>query len=165
MTPVGDPPPTASAPSVHPSPARPGDRWAAVSGVLACAVTLAVASLVAVLFGPSSNPAVAVGGAFVDATPAWLKDAAIAAFGTNDKVALFAGMAIAFLLLGALIGLVAARHLRVALGLVAAVGAVGLAAVLTRSEHARWPIGALGRATPCRRWSAPSPGCSPCALS
>lgn len=132
MTPVGDSPPTASAPSVHPSLARPDDRWAAVSGVLACAVTLAVASLVAVLFGPSSNPAVAVGGAFVDATPAWLKDAAIAAFGTKDKVALFAGMAIAFLVLGALIGLVAARHLRVALGLVAAVGAVGLAAVLTR---------------------------------
>lgn len=136
MIPTGEPEPTPSA-AQAPSRARPDDRWAALSGVLSCATTLGVASLVAVLFGPSSNPVIAVGGAFVDATPAWLKELAISTFGTNDKVALFVAMAIVFLVLGAGIGLVAVRRLRVALGLVVALGAVALAAVLTREGVGR----------------------------
>ncbi|MEP7763380.1 molybdopterin-dependent oxidoreductase [Sanguibacter sp. 25GB23B1] len=128
--------PTASTPQPSdrptPVPGRSSHVPAALSGVLAGAVTLGVASLVSVLFDPSSNPVVAVGGAFVDATPAWLKDLAISRFGTNDKAALFVGMAIVVLALTAGIGLVAVRRLRVALALVVALGAVALAAVLTR---------------------------------
>ncbi|SDC58047.1 DMSO/TMAO reductase YedYZ, molybdopterin-dependent catalytic subunit [Sanguibacter gelidistatuariae] len=133
MMPAGEPAPTPTPSAAHaPSRPRPDNRWAALSGVLSGATTLGVASLVAVLFGPSSNPVVAVGGAFVDATPAWLKDFAVSTFAANDKVALFVGMAIVVLVLTAGIGLVATRSLRVALGLVVALGAVALAAVLTR---------------------------------
>ena len=60
---------------------------AALSGILAAATTLAVAQLVAVLVSPQAAPLIAVGGAFIDATPPALKDFAIATFGTNDKVA------------------------------------------------------------------------------
>ena len=135
MTPSGEFALAPTPPAAHPpapTRARPDDRWAALAGVLSGAVTLGAASLVSVLFDPSSNPVVAVGGAFVDATPPWLKDFAISTFGTNDKVALFVGMAVVVLALTAGIGLVAARRLRMALGLVVVLGAVALAAVLSR---------------------------------
>ena len=134
MMPTGEPP-TPPAPSTPPGPApswAPDHRWAALAGVLAGAITLGVASLVSAFFDPMSNPAVAIGSAFVDATPAWLKDFAISAFGTNDKTALAVAIAIVLVLLTAGIGLVAVRRLRVALGLVVALGAIALAAVLTR---------------------------------
>ena len=41
--------------------------------------------------GRASDPLVAVGSAFVDATPAWLKDFAASTFGTADKVVLGIG--------------------------------------------------------------------------
>lgn len=134
MTPTGEPPLTSTPSNAYaPAPSwGPNDRWAALSGVLAGATTLGVASLVSVLFDPLSNPVVAVGAAFVDATPSWLKDFAVSTFGTNDKTALFVGMGIVTLILTAGIGLVAVRRLPVALGLVAALGIGALAAVLTR---------------------------------
>ena len=64
---------------------------AALAGLAAGAVTLGVGSLVALLTGPSTDPLVAVGSAFVDATPAWLKDFAASTFGTADKVVLGIG--------------------------------------------------------------------------
>ncbi|PFG33694.1 molybdopterin-dependent oxidoreductase [Sanguibacter antarcticus] len=133
MTSIGEnvPAPVPPGPHVR-SPRRPDPVFAALAGVLSGAVTLGVASLVSVLFEASSNPVVAVGSAFVDATPTWLKDFAISTFGTNDKTALFVSMAVVVIVLTAGIGLVAVRNLRVALALVVALGAVALAAVLTR---------------------------------
>ena len=77
-----------------------GLPWAAVDGVLAGAVAIGVATLLAGvlawlgLAGGTPSPIPAVGGAFVDRTPSWLKDFAVAAFGTNDKLALFVGMGV-----------------------------------------------------------------------
>ena len=81
------------------SPARPArGRAAALCGIAATAVTLGVAELLAGalvrLTGGSGTPSplLAVGGAFVDRTPAWLKDWAVETFGTADKVALGVGI-------------------------------------------------------------------------
>ena len=40
-------------------------------------------------FTARATPLIALGSTFIDFTPPWLKDFAIATFGTNDKAALF----------------------------------------------------------------------------
>ena len=103
---------------------------AALAGVAAGVVTVGVASLVALVTGPVSDPLVAVGSAFVDATPAWLKDAAASTFGTADKVVLGIGEVLVLLALAALAGVLAARRWAWGATLVVVLGAVaGLAAM------------------------------------
>ena len=103
---------------------------AALAGLAAGAVTLGVGSLVALLTGPSTDPLVAVGSAFVDATPAWLKDFAASTFGTADKVVLGIGEVVVLLALAALAGVLAARRWAWGATLVVVLGAVaGLAAM------------------------------------
>ena len=99
--------------------------WAALAGVVAGGALVAVAELLALLFGSASAPFVAVGGAFIDLIPPWVKDLAISLFGTWDKVALFASMGLVHAALTALIGLLGRRRpgLAAALGfLLAAAG-------------------------------------------
>src|SRR6478609_7530603 len=67
-------------------------------------------ALVALVTGPTSDPLVAVGSAFVDATPAWLKDFAASTFGTADKLVLGIGEVVVVLALAALAGVLAARR-------------------------------------------------------
>ena len=111
---------------------------AAVSGVLAGALTLGVASLLAGALSRISvsagqpSPVIAVGGAFVDRTPLWLKNFAVSTFGTNDKQALFAGMALVLVVVCAGVGVLAARRRTAGLVAFAVVGALGAAAVLSR---------------------------------
>ncbi len=111
---------------------------AAVSGVLAGAVTLGVATLLAGALSRISvsagqpSPVSAVGGAFVDRTPLWLKNFAVSTFGTNDKQALFAGMALVLVVVCAGVGVLAARRRTAGLVAFAVVGALGAAAVLSR---------------------------------
>ena len=114
----------------------------ALAGVIAGALTLGVAELVAGLMtsmglvGGTGSPVVAVGGAFVDRTPPWLKNFAVSTFGTHDKLALFIGMAVVLAALCAVLGVVAAtRHTGGLVGLVV-LGAVGAAAVLSRPHAA-----------------------------
>jgi DMSO/TMAO reductase YedYZ molybdopterin-dependent catalytic subunit len=124
------------------SSARPGQGpAAALCGIAATAVTLGVAELLAGILlrltGGSGTPSplLAVGGAFVDRTPAWLKDWAVAVFGTADKVALGVGIGVTLLVLGALIGWLGGQGVRgrtAALAIFVAVGLVGLAAVASR---------------------------------
>ncbi|WP_347813856.1 molybdopterin-dependent oxidoreductase [Allobranchiibius sp. GilTou38] len=120
----------------EPSAAR---AWVAVlGGVAAGAVTIGVAELLAGLmerFGWSGgipSPVIAVGEAFIDRTPPWLKDFAVNNFGTNDKAVLLAGIGVVLFLLSCLIGLLL-RRLPVAalVGFVVLI-AVAMAAVLTR---------------------------------
>jgi DMSO/TMAO reductase YedYZ molybdopterin-dependent catalytic subunit len=75
---------------------------------------------------------VAVGGAFVDRTPPWLKDIAVAAFGTGDKAALFVGIAVVVLLAAAGAGLLGARRRVAGLAAVVLLAAVAAAAILSR---------------------------------
>ena len=103
---------------------------AALSGVAAGVVTVGVAALAAALTGAAGDPLVAVGGAFVDVTPAWLKEWATGAFGTADKAVLTAGEVVVLLALAALGGLLAARRWSWGATLVVVLGAgAGLVAL------------------------------------
>ncbi|WP_218052361.1 molybdopterin-dependent oxidoreductase [Cellulomonas algicola] len=109
---------------------RRSDGAAALAGVAAGVVTVGVGSLVAVLTGPSTDPLVAVGAAFVDATPGWLKDFAASTFGTADKVVLGIGEVLVLAALAALAGVLAHRRWAWGATVVVALGAVaGLAAM------------------------------------
>lgn len=88
-----------------------GQRLVApLTGLAAGAITLASAGLLAAvarLLGftqAESSPLVAIGSAFIDITPAWLKDWAITTFGTSDKLALLIGMGLTVCALCALLG-------------------------------------------------------------
>ncbi|WP_460772766.1 molybdopterin-dependent oxidoreductase [Microbacterium sp. GXF7504] len=115
-----------------PPAARPRAVAAAVAGVAAVVFGGGLGELVGVVTGTS--PVSAVGAAGIDAAPAWAKDAAIALFGTADKVALIVGVALVLLLVGAGAGLV--ERLRPPWGrsILALVGIVGVAAAVTRAD-------------------------------
>ncbi|MGW5561735.1 molybdopterin-dependent oxidoreductase [Micromonospora sp. NPDC003944] len=108
-------------------------RYAALAGITAAAVAIGIAEPVAVLTGPRSAPLVAVGGVIVDAVPESLKQFAIDLFGTADKIALLVGTAVLLGGFAALLGVLAIRRLAVGLAGIAAFGAIGVAAALTRS--------------------------------
>ncbi|MFS0705232.1 hypothetical protein AB6N23_11980, partial [Cellulomonas sp. 179-A 9B4 NHS] len=107
---------------------------AAAAGVAAGTVTVGVGALVAAVTGASSDPLVAVGSAFVDLTPAWLKDWAVTAFGTADKVALAVGQAVVLALLAALAGVLAWRRWSSGAVLVVALGGLAGVAATTRPD-------------------------------
>ncbi|MDN5904589.1 MAG: molybdopterin-dependent oxidoreductase [Micrococcaceae bacterium] len=108
-------------------------RWPhAVAGLVSAGLLFGVAELVAAFFSTSSSPLVALGGAFIDITPPWLKDFAIATFGTNDKLALFISMGIVATLVAAVTGLLARRRFAVAQGIILVLAVGMAAAVLSR---------------------------------
>ncbi|GAB3822548.1 molybdopterin-dependent oxidoreductase [Tessaracoccus terricola] len=114
----------------------------AAVGIAAGAVTLGMsevlaAALVRTLGSEATpSPLLAVGAAFVDLTPAWLKDWAIATFGTADKIALFVGMGLVLVLLCALLGVLAGWNRVVGSVGLGIGGLLGVAAVLTRADVA-----------------------------
>ena len=92
---------------------RPGPSAGATArshGLAAGLLALGVAEMVAALTGPSSEPVVAVGDAFVDLTPPWLKEFATSTFGTSDKLVLLVGAVLVVAALCALAGVIAARR-------------------------------------------------------
>jgi hypothetical protein len=106
---------------------------AALAGVVAAGVVLAVAELVGAFFKARATPVFALGSTFIDFTPSWMKDFAIATFGTNDKAALFVGMGLTIAVLACVLGVVAYR--RWALGVLGVLfmGSVIVASVVTRA--------------------------------
>ena len=112
--------------------------WGALDGLVAGLLTVGLATLAASVLtavGQSSGqpaPIAAVGGAFIDRTPPWLKDFAVTTFGTNDKRALLVGTVLVLALACAAIGVLASRRLVTGLVAFAVVGVVGAAAVLSR---------------------------------
>jgi DMSO/TMAO reductase YedYZ molybdopterin-dependent catalytic subunit len=106
---------------------------AALAGVVSAAVVLAVAELVGAFFTARATPLIALGSTFIDFTPPWMKDFAIATFGTNDKAALFAGMGATILLLACVLGIVAYRRWALGVAGVLVLGAVIVASVVTRA--------------------------------
>ncbi|HSK55194.1 MAG TPA: molybdopterin-dependent oxidoreductase [Jiangellales bacterium] len=101
----------------------------ALAGIVAVAAGLGVAELVAGWTG-RPTPVVAVGGEVVDRVPAPVKDWAITAFGTADKVVLVAGVVVVLAAVAAAAGVLAVTHRRAGLALAAAlVAAAGLAVV------------------------------------
>ena len=121
-----------------------GVRWPdALVGVAAGAVTTGVAEMTAAGFkragigSGNGSPLVAVAGAFIDRTPPWLKDFAVAVFGTADKLALYVGMAVVITAACALAGWLRPRAF-VGLGLFALGGLLGVLAVSSRPGTS-WP--------------------------
>ncbi|WP_104045680.1 molybdopterin-dependent oxidoreductase [Arthrobacter sp. ZGTC412] len=106
---------------------------AALAGVVAAAVVLAVAELVGAFFTARATPVIALGSTFIDFTPSWLKDFAIATFGTNDKAALFVGMGLTIAGLACVLGVVAYRRWGLGVLGVLFMGAVIVASVVTRA--------------------------------
>jgi hypothetical protein len=108
----------------NPSPKRPS-RWdgalaGVVCGGLAVTVGLFVAAVIDVV-----NPVNAVGGEFIDHTPAWLKTWAIDNFGTNDKRALRVGIFVVLAIIAALAGWFSLRRRRIGVAAIAAFGVIG----------------------------------------
>ena len=110
------------------------DGLAALAGIAAGVVTVGVGSLVALVTGASTNPVVAVGATFVDATPAWLKEFATSTFGTRDKLVLAIGEAVVLALLAAAAGVLAARRWAWGATLVVLLAAVSGVAAMSRPD-------------------------------
>lgn len=106
---------------------------AALAGMAAAAVVLSVAELTGAFFTARATPLIALGSTFIDFTPPWMKDFAIATFGTNDKAALFVGMGLTIAALAAVLGVVAYRRWVLGVAGVLLMGAVIVASVVTRA--------------------------------
>lgn len=106
----------------------------AVAGFLAAAVALGAANLAAAFVRPQASPIIAVGGAFIDRTPPWLKNFAVEKFGENDKNMLLLGMYVTIALLAMAIGMIAWRHMSVGVIALALFGAFGAFVALTRPQ-------------------------------
>src|SRR5262245_34631518 len=105
---------------------------ATLVGLLSMAAGLATGHLVGGLISPTASPFVAVGATAIDLTPAWLKDFAIRAFGSYDKLVLLAGMAVVLGLIGLAVGLASRRSRTPGLVLIVLLGVLAGVAVLSR---------------------------------
>lgn len=110
------------------------ERWAASAGIVAISAGVAGGELVAGFLSPSLTPMTAVGGAVIDAVPPAVKDWAIAAFGTADKLALLIGMMVIIAALAAVAGIVERRRRYAGVWLIGIFGVVGLLAVVSRAQ-------------------------------
>lgn len=107
---------------------------AALTGLLALVAALAAGHLVAAFVGLGASPYLAVGNAAIDLTPSWLKDFAVTTFGTYDKLVLLVGMALVLVGIGIAAGLASRNSPTPGSVAAAALGLVGIAAVLTRPD-------------------------------
>ncbi|MBO3744498.1 molybdopterin-dependent oxidoreductase [Streptosporangiaceae bacterium NEAU-GS5] len=116
-------------------------RWAAaLYGVVAAAIALGVAQLIGAVTSVQASPVIAVGGAFVDRTPPWLKEFAIRTFGQNDKLALIVGIVAVVAVIAAAMGLLSRYRLGYGLAGFAAFGVVGAIAAMTRPDAGQFDI-------------------------
>ncbi|MFI6701506.1 sulfite oxidase [Streptomyces sp. NPDC050509] len=104
----------------------------ALAGLIAGFSALAVAELAAAAVRPEASPVTAVGGAFIDRTPPWLKDFAVRNFGTNDKLVLQLGILIVLALLAMVVGVFALHHRRAGSAAVLVFGVIGAVAAASR---------------------------------
>ena len=107
---------------------------AAAAGVAAAVFGAGSGELVAVWVAPEASPFAVIGAALIDFAPPWAKDAAVALFGTSDKLALLVGVAIALVLISAVAGLIERRWPPGGLVVVAALGTAGVLAAVTRAN-------------------------------
>ncbi|MER5645407.1 molybdopterin-dependent oxidoreductase [Streptosporangium sp. NPDC002524] len=106
---------------------------AAGAGLLPALAALGGGELAAGLLGPRSSPLVAVGGTVIDLTPTPVKEFAVSAFGTYDKLVLIGTIIIVLLAAAVLLGFLAAAGRRAwAAAGVAGLGALGALAAGTR---------------------------------
>jgi DMSO/TMAO reductase YedYZ molybdopterin-dependent catalytic subunit len=109
-----------------------GRGLGAVAGVLAAGTAVGVGQFVAGLTGASGSPVVVVGELQIDFTPPWLKNFAIAEFGSHDKLVLISGILVVLGVFAAVIGAAATRRMAFGLAGLGVFAAVGLTAAATR---------------------------------
>jgi DMSO/TMAO reductase YedYZ molybdopterin-dependent catalytic subunit len=114
---------------------------AVIAGVVSALAGVGLGELVAGFVAPTAGPLVAVGSALIDLAPARAKHLMIGLFGTFDKTALLILVGVVLLAASAAAGLVELRRPPLGAVLFGVLGAVGLAAALTR--HAATPLDAL----------------------
>ncbi|MEU1972586.1 molybdopterin-dependent oxidoreductase [Microbacterium sp. NPDC019599] len=109
--------------------------WAGMlGGVAAVVLGAGIGELLAVLVAPASGPFTVVGGVLIDLAPAWAKNTAIALFGTNDKIALLAGIAIVMLAAAGAVGVLELRRPWFGAAVCAALGAGVAVLAMTRAD-------------------------------
>ena len=112
---------------------------AAFAGVASAVLGAGIGELSAALIAPESSPFAAIGGALIDAAPPWAKDAAIALFGTADKIALLTGIALVLLAVAAGAGILDLRRPPWGRVVFIVIGLVGAVAAMTRAHWPRSP--------------------------
>lgn len=111
-----------------------GTLFGALAGVISAGVLFAIAEFLSAFFGAASSPLTAVGSTFIDFTPAWMKNFAIATFGTNDKFVLLLSMGIVAAALSAVAGIVARKKFAAGATMVVAFAVVMAVCILTRAS-------------------------------
>jgi DMSO/TMAO reductase YedYZ molybdopterin-dependent catalytic subunit len=106
---------------------------AALVGIVAALVTLAVAAILAVLLG-AANPLISVGSLVIDLAPPGVKNFAIALFGTGDKLFLLLVLGVVVLVGAILVGIVEARRPPFGVTLLLVIALVALVAAVTRAN-------------------------------
>ena len=103
---------------------------AAIAGVVATATALGLSELLAGILPGATSLVAAVGQVVIDLQPAGAKDAVVALFGTNDKLALELFIVSVALVIGAGLGIVARRRHEMAVAAFVVFGVLGFAASL-----------------------------------
>jgi DMSO/TMAO reductase YedYZ molybdopterin-dependent catalytic subunit len=117
---------------VQAQPDWPRAGLGAIAGVLTGAVAVGAGQLVAGVTGPGASPVVVVGQLQIDFTPPALKNFAIRAFGSHDKLVLVSGILVVLALFAAALGALAMRRVRYGLAGLVVFAAVGVIAAATR---------------------------------
>jgi hypothetical protein len=103
----------------------------AVTGLLAAAVAIGVATLAAAFVRPQASPVSAVGGVFIDRIPAALRNHLMAHFGAHAETLLLLG-AVGFI--AVVSGCLARRNTSMGVAVLAAFGLLGAFVAITRPE-------------------------------
>jgi hypothetical protein len=118
----------------HRDPGRGGLIPAAMTGILAAAVAIGVATLAAAFVRPQASPVAAMGGVLIDRIPSTLRSVAVEHFGTHGKTMLLLGT---IGLIAVVIGCLARRSAAIGVAGLAAFGLLGAFVVITRpASHA-----------------------------
>lgn len=112
---------------------RRDSALAALVGILAAIVTVAVGEFASRFVDPASSPLFAVGSFVIDIVPAWVKDTAIALFGTGDKVALLVGLGILVFVLAVVAGILEYRKPPWGVVVLVGVGVIAATTAVTRA--------------------------------
>jgi len=111
---------------------------AALSGVVAAAVFLAVAELAALVFARGSSPLLTVGSFVIDIVPRWAKEFAIETFGENDKPFLLISLGVAVVIAALVAGVL--QQIRPPLGILVFVAAGVFAGATTVTRAGATPL-------------------------
>ncbi|MDR7085607.1 DMSO/TMAO reductase YedYZ molybdopterin-dependent catalytic subunit [Aeromicrobium panaciterrae] len=112
------------------TPARTAAPWwaGAVAGFLAAASGVAVGTGVAALLQGVPSPIESVGNRAIDYAPPFLKEFAVKQFGTADKPILIGGVVVTLAILAMVAGVIGRSKPRLAVGAVALIGVIAVAA-------------------------------------